>query len=322
MARKLRLEFPGAVYHVMSRGDRGEPIVLDDNDRELFLLTLAEACEKTGWQVFAYCLMRNHFHFVVETPKADLSPGMHWFLSTYTMRFNRRHNVIGHVFSGRYKAIVVDTRNHGYLRKVVEYVHLNPIRASLLGPDAPLQQYRWSSYPAYLRSPNQRPAWLRVERALWEMGIPRDTKAGRRQFEKLMEMARHRDNSEADAELEQGWCLGDPEFRKELLQQIESRRGPSHGGRELKESAVEAAEKLVQEILQQLGWNEEDLKSRPKGDSAKVEAAHVVNVKTTMSIEWIAKRLHMGTRGSLSNLLSKHRRWLAEAANRRTPPAA
>ena len=91
MARKLRIEYPGAIYHLMNRGDRREEIFHDDRDRELFLTTLAEACAKTDWQVQAYCLMGNHFHLVVETPLGNLVAGMKWFLGTYTARFNRRH---------------------------------------------------------------------------------------------------------------------------------------------------------------------------------------------------------------------------------------
>ena len=110
MARKLRIQYPGAIYHVMNRGDRQEPIFQDDDDRERFLETLGEACAKTGWQVLGYCLMANHFHLVVETPIPNLVAGMKWLLGTYTARFNRRHKVFGHLFSGRYKALPVDGR--------------------------------------------------------------------------------------------------------------------------------------------------------------------------------------------------------------------
>jgi len=99
MPRKLRVEYPGAIYHVMNRGDRREPIFRDDADRKLFLATLGECCGKTDWQVHAWCLMLNHFHLVVETPKANLVAGMKWFLGTYTARFNRRHKLFGHLCS-------------------------------------------------------------------------------------------------------------------------------------------------------------------------------------------------------------------------------
>ena len=94
------------------------------------------SAKKAGWQVHAFCLMPNHFHLVVETPRGDLVAGMKWFLGTYTMRFNRRHNLIGHLFGGRYKAVIVDGSGNGYLKTVCDYVHLNPARAKLLRPNS------------------------------------------------------------------------------------------------------------------------------------------------------------------------------------------
>src|SRR3954470_19132156 len=108
MPRKIRVEYPGAIYHIMSRGDRREDIFYDDVDRQDFLKTLAEACQKTGFQVHAYSLMRNHFHAVIETPNANLVAGMRWLLSSYTLRLNHRRKLFGHVFSGRYKALIVE----------------------------------------------------------------------------------------------------------------------------------------------------------------------------------------------------------------------
>ena len=118
MARKLRIQYPGAIYHVMSRGDRREPIFADAQDRQRFLAALTEACLKTGWQVQAYCLMNNHFHLVIETPQPNLVAGMKWLLGTYTSRYNRRHKEFGHLFSGRYKALLVDGSGSGYLKTV------------------------------------------------------------------------------------------------------------------------------------------------------------------------------------------------------------
>src|SRR6266852_5938423 len=104
MPRKLRVQYPGAIYHLMNRGDRRQNIFADDQDRHRFLKTLGEACEKTGWQVHAYCLMSNHFHLVLETPQPNLALGMKWLLGTYTQRFNRRDRHWGHPFGVRYNA--------------------------------------------------------------------------------------------------------------------------------------------------------------------------------------------------------------------------
>ena len=128
MPRKLRVEYPGAMYHVMSRGDRREDIFLDDVDRQDFLKTLAEACQKTGWQVHAYCLMCNHYHLVLATSDANLVAGMAWLQSTCTIRLNRRHPLFGHVFSGRYKSQWVEGSGNGYLRTACDYAHLTVSR--------------------------------------------------------------------------------------------------------------------------------------------------------------------------------------------------
>lgn len=143
MARPLRIEFPGAVYHVTSRGNAGADVFLDDDDRQVFLGLLAFAVERFGWRCHAYCLMGNHYHLVIETPLANLSRGMRQLNGIYTQRFNRRHGRAGHVFQGRFKAILVDREN--YLLELVRYVALNPVRAGIARrPDS----HAWSSHRA------------------------------------------------------------------------------------------------------------------------------------------------------------------------------
>ena len=139
MARKFSVEYPDAVYHVTNRGDRREPIFRDDEDRREFIATLGEACAKTGWQVYALGLMNNHFHLVIATPRGNLVAGMKWLLGTYTGRFNRRYRWCGHLFSGRYKALIVDGEATRYLKTACDYVHLNPVRAKLLRPEQRLR---------------------------------------------------------------------------------------------------------------------------------------------------------------------------------------
>lgn len=212
MPRPLRIEYPGAIYHVMNRGDHREPIFRDDLDRGRFLATLGETCQKTHWEIQAYCLMLNHFHLVVETPEANLVAGMRWFLSTYTARFNRRHKLFGHLFSGRYKALIVDGSGNGYFQTVCEYVHLNPVRARLLRPEQKLSEYRWSSWPEYLKAPQERQRWLRVERLLGEMRIPADSAAGRAELENDLE--RRREQEQDYKAIRRGWCLGVKRFAK------------------------------------------------------------------------------------------------------------
>ena len=139
MGRKLRLEYPGTSYNTMNCGDRREPIFRDDQDRKRFLKILGETCAKANWQVHAYCLMLNHFHLVVETSQGNLVTAMKWFLGIYTLRFNRRHKLFGHLFGGWYKSLIVHSSGNGYLHTACDYVHLNPVRARLLRPEPPWQ---------------------------------------------------------------------------------------------------------------------------------------------------------------------------------------
>ena len=308
MPRKLRIEYPGAIYHVMNRGDRQEPIFEGDPDRELFLETLAEACLKTTWHAHAYCLMGNHFHLVVETPDANLVAGMKWFLGTYTARFNRRHKRVGHLFSGRYKSLIVDGSGSGYLRSVCDYVHLNPVRAKLLPPEQPLREYGWSSFREYLKAPGKRPIWLRVDRLFGEMGIPKDSPVGRRRFEEVMEQRRTAEQAEQWKRIRRGWCLGDEQFRKELLEQVYVRAGDHHYGEEIAESAEAKGQRIITEELKRLGWTETDLLSRRKGDSGKARMAQRLRRETTVTKRWIAERLTMGSVSNVTFCLRRQKK--------------
>ena len=173
MARPLRLEFPGAIYHVTARGNARNAIFIGDEDRALFLDGLGEVVARFGWRCHAYCLMDNHYHLLIETPEANLSRGMRQLNGVYTQRFNRRHGRVGHVFQGRFKAIVVD--RDSYLLELCRYVVLNPIRAGVIKK---IERYAWSSYPATLGLA-ERPAWLETD---WVLG----------QFAKTRAVARRR----------------------------------------------------------------------------------------------------------------------------------
>ncbi|HFD31362.1 MAG TPA: transposase [Gammaproteobacteria bacterium] len=143
MTRPLRIEFPGALYHVTSRGDRQEDIYLVDEDREAYLDVLNSVCERFNWVVHAYCLMSNHYHLLIETPDSNLSQGMRQLNGVYTQRFNRRHKRVGHVYQGRYKAILVQKEN--YLLELARYIVLNPVRAEMVRS---AKDWPWSSYRA------------------------------------------------------------------------------------------------------------------------------------------------------------------------------
>ena len=164
MARPLRIEFPGALYHVMSRGNERKPIARDDLDREKRLDWLRRTVETYGWRLHAFALMRNHDHLFVETPEANLSAGMQYLNGSYTSYFNRRHRRWGHLFQGRFKGHLIE--EDGYFLEVSRYIHLNPVRAKAV---ARPENYRWSSYPGYIRAARTVP-WVTYARVLGEFG--------------------------------------------------------------------------------------------------------------------------------------------------------
>lgn len=143
MARPLRIEYEGAVYHITSRGNAGEKIFFTDSDRDTFLETLAQTVDRYGWLCHAYCLMTNHYHLVIETPNANLSRGMRHLNGVYTQWINRHNKRTGHIFQGRFKSILVEKESH--LLELARYVVLNPVRAEMVRSP---RDWRWSSYRA------------------------------------------------------------------------------------------------------------------------------------------------------------------------------
>lgn len=157
MSRPLRIQFAGALYHLTSRGDGREAIYLDDSDRELFLSVLAQVCNHFNWVCHSYCLMTNHYHLLIETPDGNLSQGMRQLNGVYTQNFNRSKNRVGHVFQGRYKAILVDKES--YLLELTRYIVLNPVRAAMVRS---AKDWRWSSYRS-TTGLTSRPEWLNTD---------------------------------------------------------------------------------------------------------------------------------------------------------------
>ena len=167
MARPLRIELAGGLYHVTSRGDRREDIYDGDEDRLAWLGVFGGVCARFNWHCYAYCLMSNHYHVVVETPDGNLSRGMRQLNGVYTQHFNRSHGKTGHVFQGRYKAILVE--KDSYLLELARYVVLNPVRAGMVG-DA--RDWPWSSYRAMTGEVPGAP-WLQTDWLLGQFSVRR-----------------------------------------------------------------------------------------------------------------------------------------------------
>ena len=167
MARPLRIELAGGLYHVTSRGDRREAIYLCDADREAWLALLGQVCERFNWRCHAWCQMTNHYHLVIETPQGNLAQGMRQMNGVYTQYVNRTHGRVGHVFQGRYKAILVE--KDSYLLELARYVVLNPLRAGMVKEPA---DWPWSSYPAMIGKACA-PTWLQTDWLLGQFGALR-----------------------------------------------------------------------------------------------------------------------------------------------------
>jgi putative transposase len=164
MSRPLRIECPGAVYHITSRGNARQSIFLNDSDRERFLTILASTIKRFNWLCHAYCLIDNHYHLIIETPEGNISRGMRQLNGVYTQYFNRRHKTVGHIFQGRFKAIMVDKES--YLLSLCRYVVLNPVRIGVVkGPS----QWKWSSYRPTIGEV-KRPPFLTVDWVLSQFG--------------------------------------------------------------------------------------------------------------------------------------------------------
>jgi REP element-mobilizing transposase RayT len=167
MSRPLRLEYSHAIYHVTARGNARAAIFLDDEDRINYLNVLADCITRFGWICHAYCLMDNHYHLMLETPDANLSAGMRHLNGVYTQQLNRRHQRVGHVFQGRFKAILVERES--YLLELCRYVVLNPVRANMVSD---VSQYKWSSYQAMVGTMPV-PPWLDTDWLLGQFGDSR-----------------------------------------------------------------------------------------------------------------------------------------------------
>ena len=317
MARKPRIEFAGAVYHVISRGDRGEAIYQDDEDQRLFLQFLGEVCDRTGWLMHAFVVMTNHYHLLLETPEANLVVGMKWLQGTYTQRFNRRHRLRGHLFQGRYKALLIDGEEPGHFLQASSYIHLNPVRAGLVKGNQPLRIYPWSSFPSYLASPRKRKEWVYVDRVFGELGHQKDSRGTREKYgrymeelaKKCLEVDGKRELEEKWKSLRRGWYIGDEAYRSRLLElmgkNLEGRARESYLGDELRDHDEGQALRMLKRGLGVLGIRESDLEAKAKGAVEKQVLAWWLRKKTVVSRRWISEELGMGDLSRVTSAVRK-----------------
>ncbi len=328
MPRTPRVEYENAVYHVMARGDRREPIVHDDGDRELFYDTFAEACGRTGWEVFGWVLMDNHYHAVFRTPEPNLVAGMQWFQNAFTRRLNARKHLWGHLFGGRYKAIPVEdaaTSPRGsvvwrdYLRTIIDYIHLNPGRAGLVdGAASSCLEYPWSSLAkGYAMAPGKRPSWLAVTEGLDLAGCP-DTVAGRRRYIERLDGFICSEGGDPEAEgvplsklFERGWFWGSEAFRERLATRIEklgARKSRDYRSRKegpSKDHGIKRAGEIIAEACGHYAMDEAALKMDRRGDWRRSSVAWAVAKETSVPHEWIAAQLNLKSAANASQQIRR-----------------
>lgn len=257
MARAIRVEFEGAVYHVVARGNEQRDIFRADDDRRLFLATLNEAVHQHGIVAHAYCLMPNHYHLIVETPRGNLSQAIGWFQVTYTVRFNRRYERSGHLFQGRYKACLVDADS--YAQQLVRYIHLNPVRprdrTAVIPKDRKeiLDRYEWSSHLEYagLRA---KPRWLSLS---WLAYWGETAEKAHRSYRADMEESFKYPVKSPWEKLRGGLVLGG----EELWEKAKSLVGAKDGGEEARWISHAGREK-VREGIRGMAANEKDRRIR------------------------------------------------------------
>ncbi len=307
MPRPLRVEYEGACYHVMCRGNRGQIVFGTEDDVRLFLKTLSEAVQRAGLIVHAYVLMSTHYHLLVETPSGNLVDAMKWLQGAFTQRMNAMHQTRGHLFQGRYKAKIIATDEPEHFRRVSDYIHLNPAAAGLVGTSSekPFGGYAWSSYPFYVNAPSQRPDWLAVDWVLQHHQLT-DTIQGRRRYREMMDIRAREASGDPDAffdleenkGMERGWVHGSKAFRQEMLERLE--RGESSGQKPVYDALQkrDLTEKAVLKDIEKgcrfLEIKRSELALMRKGDVVKVMLAAYIKANYTLSNRRISELLSMG----------------------------
>ena len=307
MARRLRIEYPGALHHVINRGNYRRGLFESVGAAEAFLVTLFEAADKFGWRVHAYVLMPNHFHLAVETPEPNLGEGMHWLQSSMATRFNRLRGESGHLFQGRYQALLIE--NVAALTRVVNYIHLNPVRAKIV-PAEQVAGFRWSSLAALLKGP--RPKSLKPQDWLRALGDWPDDAPGHRAYTDYLK-ALAQDEAAWQREglvgLAQGWAIGTLAWRRALAKEHAARAltaGLPRAERiELRQASWHAS---LSANLAKRGKTVSDLTTKPKKQSWKIEMTDEIRQQTGASIAWLAEHLQLGAANSLRGYLHQAKR--------------
>lgn len=304
MPRRLRVQYKDALYHVINRGNYRLPVFASVGAARSFEATLGEASAMHGWRIHAHVVMRNHFHLALETPRANLVEGMHWLESTFASRFNRFRSEHGHVFQGRYQALVIE--NAEALFRVINYIHLNPVVAKIVEAGR-VADFRWSSLGQISRG--MRPSWMAAEVPLRQLGLKDERSEWKQYVSYLIALAgdpREQKRQGFD-ELTSGWAIGTIGWKRALAREFSHLRldvGLSAGGvRELNEARWSDA---LTKALRECGHGESEIALTPPSTLWKIAIAANLRREAGAPYSWIARKLNFG---NMNTLRSNVRRW-------------
>lgn len=306
MARKIRIEYSGAYYHIINRGNYRSWIFESEGARVSFLNCLQEACLAKEWRLHSWVLMSNHYHLCIRTPNPNLVDGMRWLQSTFANRFNRFRKANGHVFQGRYKAILLDADAVG---PVCHYIYLNPVRANLVKASE-LQNYSASGF-YQLWNPSKRWSFFDASTALAEAGGLDDTRSGHRSYRDYLEWLSTEDSEQRRLGFERmcrGWAKGSKNFKKAVKDDLKDSISKKIVESEAKELREPLWEVRLRQGLAALGKTDVDLLSDRKGADWKVMLAGYLRKRCLTPNVWLAERLNMGTAKSVSSRISQFRK--------------
>ena len=277
MTRPLRVEYAGAYYHVINRGNNQEKIFLNDRDREKFIEYLEKASERYSIVIHTYCLMSNHFHLLVETAEPNLSVAMQWINVSYATYFNRKRGRHGHLFQGRFKAILIDADK--YLKHLSRYIHLNPVRAKMVSAAA---KYKWSSYGFFIGK-RKTPEFIETDRILSSFG--KNKKEAQKNFKDFVEGVDIKTLESPDRQMTEGFILGDSDFVKWVKENFLSNRKDHKEIPQLNKLKPKVGpETVVKAVCKEFGCSEEQIiiKGR-KNNEAREAAIHIARDISGMS---------------------------------------
>lgn len=296
MARKLRIQYEGAIYHVINRGNYRWDVFGTVGAAQAFEATLFEASELHGWQLHGYVIMRNHFHLAVGTPQANLVDGMHWLQSTFATRFNRLRREHGHLFQGRYHALLVEDASA--LARVVDYIHLNPVRAGVV-PAERMAEFRWSGLRRFLQS--GRPKEMHCIDWLGHHGFD-DTISGMQQYVSyLVDLAKDEVEQKRLGldKLSAGWAIGTHGWRQQVAKDhARLALNPGLEAKELRDFKELRWAEILGVELGQVGKTKEDIKNDIGGARWKISIAIKLR-ESSAPYAWITQALDMGKVGSV-----------------------